>query len=473
MPRICFFLTNWRRIHYHLLLIAAENFLMSVDPSSTEGLIIRKLVPLASLPSKPLKALCADMVIEEIHDDFLFKKGDTDDRLVYLVSGTVILQAQGLVVDSIDANHDSAHFALAHQIPRKIDALAKGVVRFLRLNANVINNPAPLIYQEDDGYIVAEEDASDTDDWMDSLVKLPILQHLTPANLQKILISLEFVDVNKGATILKQGNHDEYYYLIKSGTCLVTHKPSVDAKEIKLAQLSKGNTLGEDALIFESPRTETITALSDVALLRLNKRQFVTLIKEPSLHFIDFLEMQQILLKGATVLDIRTPDKYKERHLNGSINIPFFSLKARLQKLSSETPNIIISDSDKPSEAAAFLLTKHRYRVYILKGGINDITVAPENEATFFSCNIDCSTYGDDSESVFDDLQLKTHNSDARIIILEAENDKLRQDVAELNQRYAQMKMDKDNAEKQTRILSKQVDKLTQVLNKFKVAKTK
>ncbi len=454
---------------------------MAVDPTSTEGLIIRKLIPLASLPCAPLRALCADMVVEEIHDDFLFKKGDTDNRLVYLLSGTVSLQAQGLIIDTIDAKNEAARFALAHQIPRKIDALAKGAVRFLRLSADVINNPPPLVYQEDDGYIVIEEDESDSQDWMAALLKAPIFQNLTPANLQKILINLKDIKFSKGATILEQGRTDDYYYLIKSGTCLLTHKPSPEAKEIKLAQIGKGNTLGEDALIFDTPRTETITALTDVALVRLNKQQFIDLIKDPSLRFVDFFEMQQILMTGATMLDIRTASEYRERHLNSSINIPFLSLKARYKMLPSENPVIIIgNDDDKTSEAAAFLLIKHRYSAFVLRGGINDISVAAENEAIFFNQVSGFSTPQHDSDwkddivyAGIDWLTLPNTDLDARIAFLESENERLRKAHAELYQQYTQLKMDKDTAEKQCRILSKQVEKLTQVLNKFKVTQTK
>jgi len=103
---------------------------MAVDVNSEDGLIIRKLIPLATLPGARFNALCAEMTVEETQDGFLFKKGDVSPQLVYLISGEVTLQAAGLVVDIIAAGSDSAKFALAHQIPRKIDAVANGRVRF-------------------------------------------------------------------------------------------------------------------------------------------------------------------------------------------------------------------------------------------------------------------------------------------------------------------------------------------------------
>ena len=85
----------------------------------------------------------------------------------------------------------------------------------------------------------------------------------------------------------------DYYYLIKNGKCELTRKPPPNAKEIRLAQLATGDTFGEDSLLSDAPRNVTITALTDISLLRLNKQQFVSLIKEPSLTFITYPEMQE------------------------------------------------------------------------------------------------------------------------------------------------------------------------------------
>jgi rhodanese-related sulfurtransferase len=452
---------------------------MPVDLNSKEGLIIRKLIPLATLPSKPLKALCANMVIEEINNDFLFKKGDTDTRLVYLISGTVALQAQNWVIETIDAQSESARFALAHQIPRKIDAFAKGPVRFLRLHADIVNSPPPLVYQKDESYIVTEEeDDANAQDWMTSLLKSPLFQPLAPANLQKILISLDIVEYKKGTVILEQGHYDEYYYIIKSGTCLVTHKTNRHPNETKLAQISKGNTLGEEALIFDEARTETITALTDVSLARLTKQQFISLIKVPLLQSIDFSEVQKIMATGAILLDIRPSHEYQEHHINGSINIPFPWLKNRYKTLDSQHPIIITGNHNQSREAAAFLLIKHRYSVFILKTGIPDKEPNLNNEDTLLNPTTILLEAADEDmwQPAIPYLDINAPIEDdfpAQITELEAENAVLKKNYAQLSQQYTQLQAEKTAIEKQCRILTKQVEKLTQVLNKFKMVKTK
>jgi len=197
---------------------------MAVDVNSEDGQLIRKLIPLNTLPNAQFNELCAGGAIEKFQDKPLFKKGDTDTRLVYLLNGEVSLQAEGLIVETIHSGSDAAKFALAHQIPRKIDALAKGSVRILRLDASITNNQFHPVEAEDKGYMVIEEPEDDPDDWMTALLRSPIFQRLPPANLQKILMGLETVEFERGQLIVEQGGIGDYYYLIKSGHCQMPRK---------------------------------------------------------------------------------------------------------------------------------------------------------------------------------------------------------------------------------------------------------
>jgi len=156
--------------------------------------------------------------------------------------------------------------------------------------------------------------AANTGDWMTALLKAPIFQRLPPINLQKILLKLEPIDFAKGEVIISQGSLGDYYYLVKSGQCLCTRQASPHAKAVNIRQLEAGDTFGEDALLSGRPRDLTITALTDMSLLRLNKERFVSLIKEPSLTFVSYSEMQQAIRQGAIVLDVRMPEDYAKQH---------------------------------------------------------------------------------------------------------------------------------------------------------------
>lgn len=434
---------------------------MTVDINSEEGLIIRKLIPLATMPSNQFNALCAKISTEEIHDNFLFKKGDVATQLIYLLKGQVTLQASGLVVDVISASSESARFALAHQIPRKIDAIANGTVRFLRLNADMVNNIRAITEKEDKRYMVIEETEDDPDDWMTALLRSPIFQRLPPANLQKILMSLEVITFKKGATLLEQGGIGDYYYLIKQGQCLLTRKPSPNAKEIKLAQLTNGDTFGEDSLLSGAPRNVTITALTDIVLLRLDKQRFISLIKEPSLKFIDYAGMQKEIKKSAILLDVRSQDDYESHHLEGSINAPFFSLRMQLKTLNHEKPVIVVCQDGKLSEAAAFLLLKNKIEAMILRGGMDGLAAKSE-----LQLSSETSAERSDQRGAENKLGDKEALAN-QITALKLDNEMLKNTNQQLNDKCMKLEFDKQYAEKQCRVLHKQLEKLTQVLDKL------
>ena len=437
---------------------------MTIDVNSEDGLNIRKLIPLATLPGALFNALCAKINIEETQDGFLFKRGDVATDLVYLISGEITLQADGLVVEVIASSSDSSRFALAHQLPRKIDAVANGRVRFLRLNTDLVKH-APLLADKKEGssYMVIDETEDDSDDWMTALLKSPIFQRLPPANLQKILMGLEAIYFKKDEIILEQGAVGDYYYLIKNGQCLLTRKPSPSAKEIKLAQLTNGDTFGEDALLSGAPRNVTIKALTDISLLRLNKKQFVSLIKEPSLKFVDYAGMQGAVKQGAVLLDVRSPDEYESGHLDGSVNAPFFSLRMQLKTLSHERPVVVVCQDGRASEAAAFILLKQKIGAVVLRGGMDGIapvTSGQEHEVLLVGAENSAATSALASAAV--------GGMDDQIRALKLEAEALKNANQQLNDKCIGLELAKQNAEKQCHVLQKQMEKLIQVLDKLK-----
>ena len=188
------------------------------------------------------------------------------------------------------------------------------------------------------------EEAENDDDWMTTLLQSPIFRVLPPANLQQIIISLEEVAYEKGDKIINQGDEGDYYYLIKEGQCLLSRRPSPNAKEIKLGRLRTQDTFGEDSLLSGEPRNMSITAFTPVKLLRLTKAKFTSLIKEPSLKFIKHTDLDEELAKGSTLLDISTPDEYKKQHLPGSVNIPFFSLRMQAKTIDVTKSVIVVCE---------------------------------------------------------------------------------------------------------------------------------
>jgi rhodanese-related sulfurtransferase len=343
------------------------------------------------------------------------------------------------------------------------------------------NTQFPALYikntnkYKDNSKMFIDETQDDSDDWMTALLRSPIFQRLPPVNLQKILMSLESVHFSKGEIILDQGGMGDYYYLIKNGQCELTRKPSPNAREIKLAQLATGDTFGEDSLLSDAPRNVTITALTDISLLRLNKQQFVSLIKEPSLTFVTYPKMQEAVKQGATLLDVRTPDDYEKHHLDGSINEPFFSLRMQLKTLNREKPVIVVCNDGKTSEAAVFLLLRNKINAMILRGGMTGAKSDSEQDlalADTIQANAERSeTVPQHRQAVqpaSHSASLAGNEQAPQISLLQSEVEALKMANQQLNDKCMKLEFDKQHAEKQARILYKQLEKLTLVLNKLK-----
>lgn len=361
---------------------------MAVHVQSEQGRIIRRLIPLSTLPTNIFATLCQQLNIENADNgQILFRRGDNDSRLFYLLDGEINLQTDSLKIDTIKSGSESSRFAIAHQIPRKIDAVANSKIQYLCLDASIIKAIQEAEKEEKARTMSIDELEDSEGDWMTTLLRSPIFRNLPPANLQKILMNLQEIFFKAGDVIIRQGDEGDFYYVIKKGQALISRKPSANAKEIKLAQLGDLDTFGEDALISGEPRNVTITALSDITLLRLAKEQFITLIKQPILKYVSYQEALEHIEQGADLLDVRGPDEFKQFHLPRSINVPIFSLRMYLKTLNRQRPVIVICKDGRGSETAAFILLRNKFTALILKGGIDALSAEQKQMPALF--NID------------------------------------------------------------------------------------
>ncbi len=444
---------------------------MPVDPDSQDAKAIRQLIPLTRIAISRFHELCDLIQVEDMESGhFLFKRGGGVDAMFFILQGSVSLQTEEYKVETIEAKSESAKFPIAHQVPRKIDALAETDIRYLRLDRELIKSDDENHGQENNIPMV-EEEIEENDDWMTTLLKSPIFRALPPANLQRILIELEAIKVEAGSNIIEQGDEGDFYYLIKSGRCEITRKPSPTAKEIKLAELKNQDTFGEDALLSGLPRNVTVKALTDVALLRLNKDSFITLIKEPSLNFIDMDLAHQKMSKGDVLLDVRAVDEFKKGHLENSVNVPFFSLRMYLKTFNKSQSVIVVCDDGSTSEAAAFLLLRNKIEAFILQGGLDHLAKASVDSSGNDSVEAMEQPGAAFAPEVVEEGQ--TESSAVQLAIDSGEAGEqniagLKSRVAELEEKCARLASEKEELMKKYKMLFKQMEKMKSVLDAFR-----
>ncbi|SMF95080.1 Cyclic nucleotide-binding domain-containing protein [Methylomagnum ishizawai] len=346
---------------------------MAISPEAQE---LRRLIPLNTLSAPRFEQLCAELKIEDgPKGTLLFRQGDPTHEFVYVLSGTISLQAGGVEMDAVTGGSETGRFALAHQNPRKVSAVAKDRVRYVRVATDQVNQrdegPAPL-----PGYTVSHSPDTSGGDWISALLRSPIFRRLPPSNLQALLRAVEEIPYKKGEFVCKQDDPGDYFYIIKQGQCALTRKPSQLAKDIKLATLKDYDTFGEDALISEKPRTVTVTMATNGVLLRLDKANFMKLVGQPVIGYVDSAEARAMMKQDGQWLDLRLPDIYQQGHPRGAINTPFFSLRMMLPSLERHRKYVLVCEDGKVSAAGSYLLLRHGFEAYALRGGID--TLPPE-----------------------------------------------------------------------------------------------
>ncbi len=353
---------------------------MNDDDIEINAETIGSLVPIGSLSKEGMQEAINGMTLERLHSGrILFRRGDTDEDTVYLLSGTVQLTAADQQTRSVTGGEDAAQYALANLKPRRYTAKATTDIVVARMNSTLLDELIgwdQVVKNQGESYEVrdlgrAEEgaDLSDTA-WMMMLMRYNVFRNLPTANLHMLFNCIERAAVKGGDIIIRQGDEGDFYYILLEGRALVSRKDSEDWKTVTLATLKEGDSFGEEALLSGQPRNATVSMLTDGELLRLAKADFVRLLQEPLVKRVSPKEAAAMVKSGASMVDVRLEREYQHSALKDSINIPLYLLRLRLSKLDSKRPYILYCDNEKRSMAAAFVMSEHGLKTFVLDGGL-------------------------------------------------------------------------------------------------------
>src|SRR5208282_3595978 len=120
---------------------------------------------------------------------------------------------------------------------------------------------------------------------------------------------------------------------------------------IRLAELSIGDTFGEEALISEAKRNATVAMATDGVLMRLNKQDFRELMNEPLQQWVTYEEARETIAKGGRWLDVRLPSEFQNLALEGAVNIPLYFIRLKLTALDRNVPYVLYCDTGRRSSA--------------------------------------------------------------------------------------------------------------------------
>ncbi len=344
---------------------------MASEQVSTE--LLRGFSPLDGLKRDNLAALARKVQIREMSPgQLLFKEGDTEKRTLYIVSGVLELVDQGKIVGAVKGGTEFARNPVAPVFPRRVSGRARDRVQFISIDSDLLD--VMLTWDQTGTYEVSElagKSDQSSQDWMTMLLQTKAFHKIPPANIQAIFMRMQQINYRTGDVILKQGAEGDYFYVLIRGTALVTRETPLSKEGIKLAELSVGDTFGEEALISEAKRNATVTMRSDGAVMRLGKDDFKKLLNEPMLDWVTKPEAEEIIRSGGQWLDVRLPSEFENQHLDGALNIPLYFIRLKINTLDPDKKYIVCCDTGRRSSAGAYILSERGYHAYVLTGGIN------------------------------------------------------------------------------------------------------
>ena len=237
----------------------------------------------SSLPIKGINVLLTKCSLYSYEAESIVFTQNSNGNFFYLISaGSVEVIVNGIRKSTISKGGYFGELALLH------DTLRTATVRTLA--------PTQLwvLSREDFKSAVQTVITSKYIENKQFLEGVHFFQILTPPQKEAMLGLLVLQEFEPGAKILLEGDPGEIFYIIKKGTV------SCSTKGQELRKLSSGDFFGEQAVIYSTKRTATVTAVTKVSVLSLGADD-LTLVFESKLQDIIYKNSQRIAMERSSV----------------------------------------------------------------------------------------------------------------------------------------------------------------------------
>lgn len=110
------------------------------------------------------------------------------------------------------------------------------------------------------------------------LIHFPFFQSLEKEELATISDHIDFLEVEAGVSLFKEGDEGDCVYFVVDGEIDVIKEtmngPRVGISRVVIANLTKGSTIGELSMIDSTPRSATVETHTRSILVRLTSDGF-------------------------------------------------------------------------------------------------------------------------------------------------------------------------------------------------------
>lgn len=342
--------------------------------------LLANLVPLGELDHDKLLELADGASVQQFAKGQSVSSGVEHAYIAYLLSGEVMISPNSPQSERVIAESERARHAILAPDKRS-RVIAESAVTVLCIDSEILDLLSN--WGASNGFVVDEIDAGDSGDWLDSLMQSDTVLSLSSSGIQSIMAAIDPVEIAAGELIFNQGDAPDYYHIISRGRCVITRRAAGQDAPTELAVLGPGDAFGEEALIAGTRRSASARMSEDGLLLRIDQNSFKRLLEQPLVNVVDAEQAGSLKAAGAQLLDIRTADKFASD--GDGVNIPFSELRSRIGSLDKDKQYIIVSDDNRASAVAAFLLGQKRFNVDVLRIPDKEEIVAKKYQAVLES----------------------------------------------------------------------------------------
>ncbi|KAH7492064.1 cGMP-dependent protein kinase [Phytophthora ramorum] len=240
---------------------------------------LRKVSLLHALTETQLSQLAeASQFVKFAKGDRIIKKGERGNVLYIIKSGAVICTDVGdshrMESVRLTENDYFGERALMTHEPRAANVTAETDVTLIALDRQAFDDQLGSLRE------VIDHNMS-----MRVLQSIPMLKVLSPSEKEKLFLALEPVSFADGEYVIKEGDHGTAFYIIKSGSAVVSKSITSDdengesaTEKRQVATLSTGNFFGEMSLLHGEPRQADVIANGNLECLSLDQGKFVELL---------------------------------------------------------------------------------------------------------------------------------------------------------------------------------------------------
>ena len=110
--------------------------------------------------------------------------------------------------------------------------------------------------------------------------RAPLFRSMTRAALSWLLDNSTETIYDINDVIVRQGEHDDFVYLVLIGRVRVTQSSGDGAADVVIAELGPGDIFGELAILESQPRSATVHTLERTSCLKVTGKDFLTALNQ-------------------------------------------------------------------------------------------------------------------------------------------------------------------------------------------------